>query len=146
MEIKIFNSSNPYWQRLIEFSKISSWDAGIKLSDRLLENNFLDWERACIAIEDNNIIGYCVFVEVDSCPKSKYYPWVGYVFVDGNHRGKRVSEKMINHLGAYAKGLGFDNIYIQTGFEDLYERFGFTHIDNLQNEAGSLEKVFVRKQ
>lgn len=144
MEIKIFNSSNIYWQKLIEFSKASDWDAGIELSMRLSEDNFLDWERACIAIENDTIVGYSIFVEIDSCPKSKYYPWVGYIFVDSNHRGKRISEKMIEHLSAYAKGFGFENIYIQTGFEGLYEKFGFKHIDDLQSDNGGLEKVFTR--
>ena len=51
-----------------------------------------------------------------------YISYIGFVFVDENYRGRRVSEKLIKHVIIYAKNAGFDNIYIMSGETGFYEK------------------------
>ena len=68
MEIKQVLYKDEYWHRLIEFAKKSSWSAGPIIAKNWEENNYLDWERIFVAVENDNIAGYCSLNQKDSVP------------------------------------------------------------------------------
>ena len=56
------------WNKIISFSENSSWIAGKHLANLMIKNQFTDWESVFIAIDNENICGYCTFLKED------YYP------------------------------------------------------------------------
>ena len=103
MEIKLILKSDEWWQKTIDYAKNCSWKAGESLAKQMERNDFSDWERVFIAIADENISGYCTFVEKDCIPNVDYTPYIGFLFVGEPYRGNRISEKMINTVIEYAK-------------------------------------------
>lgn len=45
-----------------------------------MENNvFKDWERVIVALENENICGYCTVSKSDCIPDVEYTPYIGYM-------------------------------------------------------------------
>src|SRR5215469_3572301 len=112
MEIKQVIYKDENWDKLIDFVKNSSWRESPIISQNWEENNYLEWERIFVAIEDNNIVGHCSLNNKDSIPDIEYKPYIQSVFVNEQFRGNRLSEKLISSAISYAKTLGFEKVYI----------------------------------
>ncbi|MCH5317724.1 MAG: GNAT family N-acetyltransferase [Eubacterium sp.] len=123
----------------------SSWVGGARLADMIKNNEFSEWETAFLAIADNQIVGFCTILKEDYYPENMYSPWISNVFVDDKYRGNRISERLIDFAARYAKEHGFDKVYIPTDIIGLYEKYGFTKIDELKNYEGNIDSIFMRK-
>lgn len=143
MEIRAICQSDELWQKTIEYALRCSWKAGPFLGRAMKENQFSDWERVFVVLKQENVIGFCTLAKTDCIPDVSYCPYIGYVFVDENHRGKRVSEKMIGHALAYAKKLSFEKVYLVSDHINLYEKYGFVKIDEKKDLWGNNEKIYM---
>ena len=145
MEITLMTYAHPLWEKTIAFAENCSWRAGKFLANMMRENSFSDIERVLVAHEGDRIVGFCTFSEKDALPgNSGYTPFIGFVFVDENSRGKRVSEKMIGEACKYAKDIGYEAMYIVSGEHGLYEKYGFEEIDELETIYGDVDQLFKK--
>lgn len=95
----------------------------------MLHNNFTDWERVIIAIEQGHIVGYCTVTKNDCIPNIAHTPYIGFMFVDEKYRGNRLSQKLIIYAMEYLKETGFKEVYLISDHINLYEKYGFKVID-----------------
>lgn len=145
MEITVMTYAHPLWEKTIAFAEKCSWRAGAFLAGMMRENKFSDIERVLVAHEGDNIVGFCTLSEKDSLPEdSEYTPFIGFVFVDENCRGKRISEKMINEACKYSDDIGYKAVYIMSGEHGLYEKYGFEKIGELETIYGDVDQLFRR--
>lgn len=145
MEIKPVTFGGIIWDDLIDYSNSCNREAWPILAQKMKENNFLDWERTFVATENDKIIWFCTFTQEDWIPDCDYSPFVWFVFVDENHRWKRVSKKMINSVEEYAKTLNFEKLYIVSDHKGLYEKYWFEKIDEKADEMWRIETIFCRE-
>lgn len=132
------------WWEVASFANRCSWGAGLTLAKMMREARFKDWERVFAAVCDGRIVGYCAFLETDCIENVPYGPYIGYVFVDEQYRGGRLSEKMIRAAMAYAASQGFEKVYLVSNHVNLYEKYGFEKIDAKVDVWGNLETIFVQ--
>ena len=144
MNIKKLNQNEKLWQELIDYANNCVWEAWPILAQKMEENNFLDWEKVFIAIDDEKIVWFCTFTEEDWIPDCEYSPFVWFIFVDDNYRWKRVSEKMIDTVEEYAKTLNFKKLYIVSDHQGLYEKYWFGKCDEKADEMWRIESIFCR--
>ena len=144
MEIRQVVYKDEYWDKLIDFAKKSSWREGSIIAKNWEENNYLEWEKIFVAIEDNNIVGHCSLNNKDSIPDIGYTPYIQSVFVNEQFRGNRLSEKLIAKAISYAKTLGFDKVYIISDHKNFYEKYGFEKIDEKNDYRGELQSIFAK--
>ena len=136
-EIHAMTKGHTLWNETQKFAETCSWFAGGLLAKLMAENSFLEWERVFAACEDGRVVGYCTFSEKDEMPdKYDISPFIGFVFVDEAYRGRRISGMMIEAVIEYARTLEYKKIYVMSGEEGLYEKFGFTAI-------GEYETIYV---
>ena len=107
--------------------------------------DWTDWEGVIVALCGETIAGYCTVAKTDCIPDVPYSPYIGYVFVGEDFRGHRLSGRMIDFACAYLKTLGFDRVYLVSDHENLYEKYGFSAIDQKLAPWGSIEKIYMRK-
>ena len=144
MEIKIPEKNSVLWFDTIDFAEKCSWRAGKELARLMREDCFNDLESVFTVVHDNNIIGFCTLSEKDELPPEyPFTPFIGFVFVDENYRGRRVSEKLIKQVIIYAKNAGFDNVYIMSSETGFYEKYGFEKIGDYDTIYGEIEQLFV---
>ncbi len=145
LEIHAMTQGHPLWEETLELANSCSWEAGGLLAKLMTENSFLDWERVFAACVDGKVAGYCTFSEKDEMPdKYDISPFIGFVFVDERYRGHRISGQMIEAAIEYARTLGYRKIYIMSGEEGLYEKFGFIAIGEYETIYDWTDQLFVR--
>ncbi|MFR1380081.1 MAG: GNAT family N-acetyltransferase [Clostridium neonatale] len=143
-EFRIITNKEELWNEVADFAQNCSWKAGKSLAQKILESKFEEWERVIVAIENENIAGFCSFTKKDSIQDIEYTPYIGYMFVSELYRGERLSEGLIRVAINYAKKIGFNEVYIVSGEIGLYEKYGFVKIDEKYHN-GSMEQIFVKK-
>lgn len=70
MEIQLIQYGHPLWEKTITYAETCSWKAGPVLAERMLKNDFLDWERIAVAVDQESVAGFCAFLEKDELPES----------------------------------------------------------------------------
>ena len=145
MLIKPITNKDSLRNDLIEYAKFCEREAWPVLAKKMKENKFLDWERIFVSTENNKIIWFCTFTKEDWIPNCDYSPFVWFIFIDENYRGKRISEKMINSVGKYAKTLNFKKLYIVSDHKGLYEKYWFEKCDEKKDELWRTETIFSRE-
>ena len=145
LTIHLIRQGHPFWNTTIRFARDCSWRAGHVLAERMKANAFRDWERVIVAVKEGSIVGYCTFAEQDELPEEYgYSPFIGFVFVEEEHRGKRISQRMIEAALRYAKGLGHGTVYLMSGEQGLYEKYGFARIGEYETVYGTRDQLFSR--
>lgn len=144
MDIKAITSIDSEWIKVIDYAENCSWKAGINLANAMRNEQFTEWERVFIAIENDDIAGYCTIAKTDCIPDVPYTPYIGFLFVGEKFRGNRISQKLIKKAMAYAKKLGFDKIYLISDHDNLYEKYGFSVIDKKLAYWGAEEKIYMQ--
>jgi predicted N-acetyltransferase YhbS len=143
MQIESLTYSDKLWQVVAEYAQNCSWKAGANLAKQMKKCHFSDWERVFAAFDGDNIAGYCTFAKTDCIPDVSYTPYIGFVFVEEQYRGNRLSEELILSVLAYAKELGFDKVYLVSDHVNLYEKYGFVKIDEKKAPWGAMETIFM---
>lgn len=144
MDFKMITSSDQLWETVRDYAQGCSWRAGESLANAMDGHCFTDWERVIIALDNQKICGYCTVAKTDCIPDVPYTPYIGYLFVGEEHRGKRLSQKLIQYAMHYLKSIGFDKVYLVSDHEDLYEKYGFEIIDYKKAPWGSVEKIYMQ--
>jgi len=108
-------------------------------------NEFQDWERVIVALDDGKICGFCTVAKTDCIPNVVYTPYIGYMFVDELCRGNRLSQQLILYAMNYLKSIGFDKVYLVSDHVNLYEKYGFHIIDRKIAPWGSEEKIYMQE-
>lgn len=138
-------AGHEYWDTIAVFAENCSWRAGKALAMLMRSGGLADDERVFAAVEDGEPVGFCTFSRKDELPdKYDFTPFIGFVFVDEKHRGRRLSEKMIHAVIDYARSLGHERIYIMSGEIGLYEKYGFEKLGDYETIYGSVDQLFVR--
>lgn len=145
MKIEKIDRTSRYYKELITYARNCSWVAGAHLADMLEKDVFTDWESAFAAVADGQIAGFCTFMKTDYYPENRYSPWISSIFVDEQHRGKRLSGQMIEAVIEYARKQQFSAVYIPSDRVGFYEQYGFERIDQLRNYAGDLDYIFKKE-
>ena len=132
-------------EQLISYANDCNRTAWPILAQKMKENNFLERERIFVATENEQIVWFCTFTKEDWIPDYKYSPFVWFIFVDENHRWKRLSEQMINEVEKYANTLNFKELYIVSDHKWLYEKYWFVKCDEKVDELGRRESIFLKE-
>ncbi len=145
LRLYLMAQGHPYWDKTISLAEKCSWRAGPLLAERMRRNEFLPWERVCAACVDGAAAGFCTFTRKDDLLEEyAFTPFIGFVFVAEPHRGKRLSETMIQSILPYARELGYERIYVMSGETGLYEKYGFKKLGIYETIHGSVDQLFTK--
>ena len=110
-EIHLMTAEHAYWKETIAFAERCSRKAGSFLAGKMQEKDFQEWERVCAVCVNGKVAGFSTFTERDELSgQYDFTPFIGFVFVDGLYRGRRLSEIMIQSIISYAKELGYEKV------------------------------------
>ncbi len=130
---------------MIAYTENCPWKAGPFLAQMMKKNDFLAWERVIAAHDQETIVGFCTLTAKDEIPDQyPYTPFIGFVFVDEQYRGNRISQRMIEGAAAYARSLGYQTIYLMSGEQGLYEKYGFEKIGDFPTVFGTVDQLFMK--
>lgn len=145
IEIYLMTEEHKQWKKTISFAETCSWKAGPFLAKKMAENGFKEWERVCAVCVNGEVAGFSTFAEKDELSEQyDFTPFIGFVFVDEQYRGRRLSEMMIQSIISYAKELSYEKVYIMSGEIGLYEKYGFVKLGDYGTVYDSIDQLFVK--
>lgn len=143
MNFQALTPSDPLWRPVRDYAAGCSWRAGKSLARQMNDGALTEWERVIAALEGGRICGYCTVAKTDCIPGVPYTPYIGYLFVGVDCRGRRLSQQLIHYAMAYLKAAGFDRVHIVSDHENLYEKYGFQVIDRRMAPWGTEKNLYA---
>ncbi len=112
-----------------------------------LENSLFEdrLPQTFVAIRNGEPVGvYQLSVFDDLMHRHDLYPWLINLYVPKEARGLGVSKVMIESIQGNAKKLGLNELYLYTEHSELYERYGWEFVEevNTFKEGASMERLY----
>ncbi len=119
------------------------WKAGIRLHDRIISGELKD-TKVLMLCDRNRLVSFCTLAKEDNVPDSELTPWIGYVYTFPRYRGQHLAKSLIGHACRLAADDGYQNIYVSSNEEGLYEKYGFSFLKMMKDRHGEDTQVFVK--
>ena len=124
------------------------WRAAKFLARLLEEGRFhqtLGEGTLLLLSEGDALVSFLTLARRDCVDAPELTPWIGFVHTAPEHRGHRHVGQLINHAAQLAADHGAQRVYICTDHVGLYEKYGFTYLENRISIYGEDSRVYVRE-
>ena len=125
----------------------NEWRAAKYLARLLEQGSFHDEAgegTIYLLTEGDKLVSFLTLAERD-CVDAPYAPWIGFVHTAPEYRGRRHVGKLIDHACAAARVQGAARVYLSTDHVGLYEKYGFTYLENRVSIYGEDSRIYVRE-
>ena len=143
-----FESDNQnHW--LEEIGKCE-WRAGKHLYEYLRDHRLKDlcgkMTKVLLLTDGDVLVSFCTYAEKDDIPDSDLKPWIGFVYTFPEYRGHRYIGRLLAYAESLAARDGFEQIYISTGEEGLYEKYGYEFYGFMKDRHGEDSRIYIKKR
>ncbi len=130
-------------------SQIASceWRAAGYLAQLLEENKLRETfqcEALYLLIDGERLAAFLTLAHKD-CVDAPYGPWAGFVHTAPEYRGRRLAGLLMDHASQAARQQGAQRLYVNTDHVGLYEKYGFTYLENRRTTYGEECRIYVRE-
>ena len=147
MRIITFHSSADQ-QRLIDLIDRCDWGAAHFLAELLREDKFhstLGGEgELYIILEGERLASFATLTRQDCIADESLWPWVGFVYTAPEYRGRRLAGRLLAHIETAAAARGLERLYIATDHIGLYEKYGYSYIENRVDVWGEDSRIYAK--
>lgn len=98
--------------------------------------------RFYVLMEEKEIIGCCALLVSDFLSRQDLWPWLGCLYVEPAWRGRRLSGALMAHARAEASRAGYRELFLSTTHDGLYEKFGWSRMDDGYNSDGDRFRIY----
>ena len=121
------------------------WGAARFLGELLRKGTFFDmlggWGALYLLMEGENLVAFGTLTGQDAIRDESLTPWIGFVFTQPEYRGHRYSERLLSYCEEEALKRGYSKVYIATDHIGLYEKFGYTYMENRMDYWGDDTRI-----
>ena len=124
------------------------WRAARLLETLLAEGTFHDvLGRGTLYLltDGDALVSFATLAERDCIDDATLSPWIGFVHTAPAYRGQRCAGQLLDHAVRMAGEHGADRVYICTDHVGLYEKYGFTYLENRVSIYGEDSLVLLRR-
>ncbi|QKO40452.1 GNAT family N-acetyltransferase [Serratia marcescens] len=97
-----------------------------------------------LLMENDKILGCAGLITNDFISRGELYPWLCALYVEEAQRGRGYGAKLIEHVAAETRRLGFPQLHLCTDLEGYYERSGFVYNGLGYHPWGEASRVYSR--
>ena len=110
------------------------WSAARFLAELLKKGTFDEtlggWGYLFLLMDGENLVSFATLTGQDAIRDETMTPWIGFVFTSPEFRGNRYSGLVLAHAEKMADKLGYQRVYLETDHVGLYEKYGYTFLEN----------------
>ena len=145
MEIKEYFSTK-YQAHWLEEIRQSDWSAGQFLYELLSKNEIHEfcgnYVRLFLLTEGKKLVSFCTLSDIDDIKNTDLGPWIGFVYTFPQYRGHRYMGLLLDHACRTAKEDGAGEVFTATGETGLYETYGYSFYQMMENAVGVMSRVY----
>lgn len=135
-------------QALIERIEQGDWGAAKYLAKLLRECTFrtlVGGGTVYLLMDGENIVSFVTLTHQDCIADETRYPWLGFFYTFPAYRGHRYGGQLLEYGAQEAKKQGHKQVYLATDHMDLYEKYGFSYLENRIDIYGEDSRVYVKE-
>lgn len=147
MNVINFYESNDQ-QALIEKIGEGDWRAAKFLAKLLREGTFqqaVGGGTVYLLMDGENIVSFVTLTRQDCVADETLYPWLGFFYTFPQYRGHRYGGQLLAYAAEEVKKRGCKQVYLATDHVGLYEKYGFTYVENRMDIYGENSRIYVKK-
>ncbi len=127
----------------------ADWEAGKSLCRRIQTHDLIsktkeDPKLYLLINDQQELMAYAILAQKDDIQETDLTPWIGYVYTYPPFRGQKLAQKVLSHCEKQAQEQGYQAIYISTGYEGLYEHYGYSFLKEMEDMHGHLSRVYKK--
>lgn len=123
--------------------RAAAYLAQLLRADKLRET--FGCEALYLLVDGERLASFVTLAQSDCVDAPEYGPWIGFVYTAPAYRGRRLAGMLIEHAAQTAKQHGAQRVYINTDHVGLYEKYGFTYLENRMTTFGEDSRIYVRE-
>lgn len=138
------DTRQPHW---LEQIRRVEWRAARLLESLLADDTFHDVlgpGTLYLLTDGDALVSFLTLAERDCIEDNTMQPWIGFVHTAPAYRGRRCAGQLLEHAVRVAGEHGVKQVYICTDHIGLYEKYGFTYLENRISIYGEDSRVLVR--
>ena len=124
------------------------WSAARFLAELLKKGTFNEtlggWGYLFLLMDGGNLVSFATLTGQDAIRDESMTPWIGFVFTSPEFRGHRYAGQVLAHGEKTAAGLGYRRVYLETDHVGLYEKYGYTFLENRVDCWGEDARVLYK--
>lgn len=127
--------------------KKSDWRAAAALAWFIEGNTFhenLGRGTLLLLTEEDNLVSFLTLSERDCIDAPALSPWIGFVYTFPQYRGHRYAGRLICRCEEIAAANGADKLFVCTDHNGLYEKYGFSYMENRVDIYGTDSRVYCK--
>ena len=98
--------------------------------------------RFFLLLAGNRISGCGALIANDFISRHDLWPWYACHFIEPAERGRGLGQKLLNHGVRLAAELGFRHVYLTTGHDGYYEKYGWERIEDGFEPSGARTRIY----
>ena len=146
MRIENFYESSDQ-ERLIGKIEQGDWGAAKFLAKLLREGAFqqiVGGGTVYLLMDGENIVSFVTLTRQDCVADETLYPWLGFFYTFPAYRGHRFGGQLLEYVANEAEKQGYKQVYLATDHVGLYEKYGFSYLENRIDIYGEDSRIYIR--
>lgn len=146
MQIKQITSDNRYYREILNIY-YTWWGSIKKKTYEEIESIYQEaltpdtFPKIYALIINDTLIGTYTLDEKDDIDTETYTPYLANVYIKEPYRNKGYGSYLIEDAKKRAEQLKYKELYLHSGIQNYYEKFGFTFIKEVQTAYGT-KRIF----
>ena len=143
--INFYESDNQ--RALIEKIEKGDWRAAKFLAKLLRERSFQQTTgggTVYLMMDGENIVSFVTLTRQDCIADESLYPWLGFFYTFPAYRGHRYGGQLLAYAAEEVKKRGCGQVYLATDHVGLYEKYGFSYLENRVDIYGEDSRIYVK--
>lgn len=136
--------NRPHWLAAIAANE---WRAAKFLANLLEKGEFhqnVGEGTVYLLTEGDDLVSFLTLAQRDCVDAPEYAPWIGFVHTAPEYRRHGHIGQLIDHACAAAREHGAARVYLCTDHVGLYEKYGFTYLENRVSIYGEESRIYIR--
>ncbi|MBD5128896.1 MAG: GNAT family N-acetyltransferase [Ruminococcaceae bacterium] len=128
--------------------KKSDWRAAPTLTGFLENGTFFEMLGDGILLlltDGDKLVSFVTFARNDCIDDKSLYPWIGFVYTFPEYRGHRYVGRLIERCEEIAREHSVKNVYVCTDHIGLYEKYGYSYLENRVDIYGDDSRIYVKR-
>lgn len=134
-------------QTLTDKIEQGDWGAAKFLAKLLREGTFQQATgggTVYLLMNGEAIVSFVTLTRQDCIADETLCPWLGFFYTFPEYRGHRYGGQLLAYAAEEVKKRGCKQVYLATDHVGLYEKYGFTYLENRVDIYGEDSRVYVK--